>query len=178
MLAVTLLCLLVIVLTSTGVMLASRMLMGRDLLVIVVILALYGIFAMLYEMYGPITNLFVAIIYMVCLVYVCIRVARFISQTEVVIWDLQHSARRTATTLQIPSRKVQIMFWFRLYSLLLLSVLLIGNIISVFLFDSYPYIPVIFDQSIIYFYFILLVYLFRSTAINRNLYDEVCPILI
>ena len=171
MLSVTLFCILLIVVTSTGVMLASRVMMRKDILIIVIILTLYGIFAMLYEMYGAVTYFFVTLIYMVCLVYVCMRVAQFISQTEVLIWDLQHN--RNDHLLRIPNRKVQIMFWFRLYSLLLLGALLIGNIIALLLFSSYPWIPVVLDQSFIIIYFWLLIFLFRSSSLNENLYADV-----
>jgi hypothetical protein len=173
MLGVTLICLLLIVITSTGVMLASHVMMRRDIFIIIVILTLYGVFAMLYEMYGPETTFFVALIYIVCLVYVCMRVAQFISQTEVLIWDLQHANQEAPNLLSIPNRKLQIMFWFRLYSLLLLSQLLIGNIIAMLLFSSYPWIPVIFDQTFTFIYYLALIYLFRPTSLNENLYDPV-----
>jgi len=171
MLSVTLFCILLIVVTSTGVMLASQVVMRKDIFIIVVILTLYGIFAMLYGMYGAVTNIFVALIYMICLVYVCMRVAQFISQTEVLIWDLQHN--RNDNLLRIPNRKVHVMFWFRLHSLLLLGELLIGNIIALLLFSGYPWIPVILDQSFIVIYFFELIYLFRSSQLNEDLYADV-----
>ncbi len=175
-LAGTFFSLLLIVITSTGIMLASRVLLRRDLFIIVVILALYGVFAMLYEMYGSSTNFFVALIYMVCLVYVCMRVAKFISQTEVLIWDLQHGHNEPQNILRSPNRKLQIMFWFRLYSLLMLGALLIWSILYTFLFSSYPWVPVIIEQSLIYVYYIILIFLFRATSLNENLYDDVLSV--
>ncbi len=165
-----------IVATSTGMMLASEMLMKRDFFIVVVLCTLYAIFAMLYKMYGSATDFFMALIYMVCLVYVCMRVAHFISQVEVLMWDLQHSHNEAPSLLRSPSRKVHLMYWFRLYSLLLLGALLMGDVISSGLFSGYPWIPVVSEQSTIYVYFFILIYLFRSTRLNEYLYEDVNPI--
>ena len=172
-LTVTLLCLMLAVFVSTGVVLISGIVMIKDLLVIIILLTLYAIYAILYVLYGPVVNFFMALIYLISLIYVCKRSALIISKMTSAIYDMEHSGHVNANELAIPTRKLEVIYWFRAHSLILFTVLIGGNLVGIALFASYSWIPELYNQSIEVFYLLSLLYLFRCTAANDILYNEV-----
>lgn len=165
--------LMLIVFTSTGIMFINNAVMGKDILVMIIILFLYGVYAMLYILYGSIMSFFVALIYLICLIYVCKRTALLISKMASLIYDMEHATIIQLQAILIPRRKLEVTYWFRMYSVLLLTCLIAGNLLEIILFLNYQWIPELYNQGFQALNFIVLLYLFRSTSANQNLYEQV-----
>jgi len=149
------------------------MVMLKDLLVVFILLALYSVYSILYVLYGPVVNFFMALIYLISLIYVCKRTALIISKMTSAIYDMEHSGSIIQREVSIPRRKLEVIYWFRMHSIILLALLIVGNLIGIAIFSSYPWIPEVYTQSLEIVYLLAILFIFRCTHANEILYNEV-----
>ncbi len=173
MLGAVLVDMMLVIMLSTGGLFLSNGAVAKDLVMVVILLALYAVYCILYVLYGSVVNFCLALIYLVSFIYVCKRAALIISRMASAIYDMEHSPNINPDHVAVPKRKMEVVYYFRICSLVLFPLLIGGNLVDVMFFSSFEWIPEVYTQGVYAIYFFALLYIFRCAEPNMVLYLDV-----
>eukprot|EP00826_Nyctotherus_ovalis_P009210 TRINITY_DN12426_c0_g1_i3.p1 TRINITY_DN12426_c0_g1~~TRINITY_DN12426_c0_g1_i3.p1 ORF type:complete len:205 (-),score=36.53 TRINITY_DN12426_c0_g1_i3:58-651(-) len=118
-------------------------------------------------------DFFIPLICLIILIYSCKKLSLVLSKVTSSIYDLEHTDNIDRDGIEIAQRKFNLAYWLRVHTFLLMTLLIGGFIMDKLLFSRYSWITDIYDQGSKTLYFWTLLYLFRPTARNALICEDI-----
>lgn len=145
----------------------------KDYVCVLLLLLLYVAYIVLYIIYKNDVDFFIPLICLIILIYSCKKLSLVLSKVTSSIYDLEQTDDVDRDGIEIAKRKLNLAYWLRAHTFLLMTLLIGGFIMGKLLFSRYSWITDIYDQGSKTLYFWTLLYLFRLTAHNVLICEDI-----